>query len=130
MGLIAAPPDGLLFVRVSDSFAVGVGSQQEESVTEVRGADGCRGYTIPFRIPPARGQVGEDVGKPSAKQPWDVLHEQVSASHAASDPPYLGPEPSLVGLRESFAGDADGLTWESRSNEIHRSTPRHRIEGA
>jgi hypothetical protein len=126
-----APPDGLRFVRVSDESATGVGSrcEKEESVAEVRGADGCRRYTVPFRIPPARGQVGEDVGKPSANEPWDILQEEVPASHAASDPPDFGPEPTLVELRESFAGNADGLTRESSSDEIHRSTPRRRIEG-
>jgi hypothetical protein len=31
---------------------------------------------------------------------------------------------------ESPAGETDGLAWESRTDEIHRSTPRSAIEGA
>jgi hypothetical protein len=56
---------------------VGVGSEEEEAIADVRGADGDRRNAVPLRIPPARGQVGEDSVKPSrAKEPWDVLHEE------------------------------------------------------
>ncbi len=127
---MAAPPDGLRFVRVSLSCAVGVGSEQKESFAKVRGTDACRGYTVPFRIPPARGQVGKDVAEPSANEPWDIFHEEESRSHVASDPPDLGPEPAFISLCESLTSDANGLTWEPSSDEIHDATPRRRIEGA
>ena len=42
------------------SVACGVGSKQEETIAEVRGANACRGNAVPFRNPPARGQVFED----------------------------------------------------------------------
>ena len=59
--------------------ASGVG-HKPDAVTAVRGADGGRGYAIPFRVIPARGQVSDHVSKSPSKQTCDVLHEDVARS--------------------------------------------------
>jgi hypothetical protein len=46
----------------------------------MRGADVGRSEAVPFRVIPARGQVSEYVSHPSSKEPWDVLHDDVSGS--------------------------------------------------
>jgi hypothetical protein len=56
-GRIAAPGLGLWLNP--PGLAAGVGNH-EESVTSVIGADGGRGYTVPLRIEPERGQVTEE----------------------------------------------------------------------
>jgi len=51
-----------------------------DPVTEMRGTDGCRWYTVPLCVIPARGQVSEYVAKPPNKEPWDVLQQHPSGS--------------------------------------------------
>jgi hypothetical protein len=127
-GRTAAPFDGDRLTRVSDVSAMGVGSKQEEPIAEVRGADGGRWYAVPIRSPPARGQITEDPLESHGKQPWNILQEEVRGTHSASDAPYLVPEPPLVVGPGAATGDADGLTREPRSDEIHDSTPWRRVE--
>jgi hypothetical protein len=63
-------------IHGEDWFAVLVGvCNNEKSVTEVRGTNGCRRNAIPFRIEPEVGQIGEDGSKPKGKVPWDVLQQ-------------------------------------------------------
>ena len=128
-GRVAAPDDGDRFTRVSLVQAVGVGSQDEEPVTEVRGADGCRGDTVPFRNPPARGQVCEYRAEAQGKVTWDVLAEEEPRVRFPDDAPDVRPEVARIADPATLAGDGEGLAWVSRSDEIHRSTPRATIEG-
>lgn len=61
------------------AFAVGV-CNNEDAVTEVRGADGCRWDAVPFRVEPDLGQVPEYSSKPERKVACDVLQDRVSGS--------------------------------------------------
>jgi len=55
-------------------------SDDEYAVAEMRGADGCRWYAVPFRVIPARGQSTEDVIKSGSKEPWHVFQQDASGS--------------------------------------------------
>jgi hypothetical protein len=109
--------------------AAGVGSEQEEAIALVRGADGGRRDAVPFRRPPARGQVTDDPVEGPGEVSGDVLHEQVSGSHLASDAPDLVPEPALVGGAAALAGEGLGLAGVASRDEIHSATPRSAVEG-
>jgi hypothetical protein len=61
------------------SWQVGVG-HDEDPVTSVRGADGCRRYAVPLSVIPARGQVCEYLSHSSRKESWDVLHHDEPGS--------------------------------------------------
>ncbi len=63
------------------------------------------------------------------KEPWDVLQEDEARSHLTNDPSDIGPEPAVVVGSLALAGDGERLTWKSRRDEIHDSTPRRAIEG-
>jgi hypothetical protein len=115
------------------SRAVGVGSEQEDAIAEVRGADGCRWHTVPFRSPPARCQVAEDFAERlpvvNTEQSGHVFDEQRTGTSLSDDSPDVRPEPSLVVDASSFAGNACALAGESGNDEIHPSTKRAAIEG-
>lgn len=106
-----------------------MGSEQEETIAEVRGADGGCWYAVPLRSPPALGQVTEDPPERPGEMPGDVLHEEVAGSHLASDSPDLVPEPSLVGDAAALAGDGLRLAGVPSHDEIHVATPRSAVEG-
>ncbi len=105
------------------SDAVGVGSEQEDTISEVRGADGTRGNTVPLRSPPARAQVPEDFLESSAavngKEPGDVLDKEPSRPDLLDDAPDLRPEPPLVFCAEALTRNAGTLTGETCNDEIH-----------
>lgn len=113
--------------------AVGVGSEQVEAISEVRGADGSRGNAIPLRRPPDRGQAFEDLleGRTivDREQPWHILDEQHRRSTVADDPPDVRPEPSLVTDAGASTSHGCRLTGEPRSDDIHDSAPRCAVEG-
>ena len=94
------------------------------------GANIGRSKTTPFRIEPERGQVAENVSKPSRNEPWHVFQEDELRSYFAKYSRHVWPEPSLVGLGFSLAGEADGLTREPGSDAIHFATPRATVEGS
>ncbi|HVQ60396.1 MAG TPA: hypothetical protein VMS60_15960 [Solirubrobacterales bacterium] len=117
---------------LSPSDAVGVGSNGEEPLTEVRGTDGCCWKHIPDKIETDRGQVciylsGKVSGVPSRgseiKEIRDVLHEHVSGSKLANGSEHLSPQNgfgvaealSLSGRRDSLAGEAAGDDIDSSS---------------
>src|SRR5690606_32081470 len=93
----------------------------EDSITEVIGANGCRWNAIPFCIIPARGQVSEYNVQPSRKQRCDVLHEHVSGSKLANDPGKLSPQAgTFSGNSGSLSGIANILARESSADKIDR----------
>jgi hypothetical protein len=97
----------------------------------MRGADGGRRYAVPFRSPPARGQVGEDSIEPArGKEPWDVLHEEEAGSNLANDTPDLVPEPPLVGDASSLPGERVRLAREAGANDVHPTGKRPTVEGS
>jgi hypothetical protein len=59
----------------------------------------------------------------------DVLQEHESRSHVTNDPSNGRPEPPVIFNTFSLTGSRERLAWESRSDEIHASTPRCAVEG-
>jgi hypothetical protein len=124
------------FVRPgSCDLGVGHGNcEAEPSLATVRGARFFRAEYVPFTIEPEDDQRTKhpvEEGSPiSGKDAWDVLKKDVSRLHFTDDPGNVVPDESLVVHSSPLAGEADGLAWESRSDEIHRSTPRPAVEGA
>jgi hypothetical protein len=82
------------------------------------GTDEGRWYAVPLRVIPECGQVAEYVSHSPSKQPWDVFHENEPGSYVANGPLECWPEPPAICLRESFAGEADGLAGESTANKV------------
>lgn len=66
-------------LRLWFPLTVGVG-HDEDSVPEVRGANGRSRNARPLRVIPERGQFPEYAIKPPNKQAWRVLHEHVAGS--------------------------------------------------
>lgn len=83
----------------------------------------------PLRIEPEVGQLPENASEAQGKVPSDVLQQDVSRSHLANDSSDVGPEVALVVFTVALTCVGEGLAGVSRSNEIHRSTPRSAIEG-
>ncbi len=90
----------------------------------MRGSKVGRSDATPLRIEPELGQRSKDVSKSSNKEPWHIFQKDVAGSYFAKYPFDVRPEPSLVVLREPFAGEADRLTRESGNDEIHVSAKR------
>ena len=134
LGRSCSPPTPLIpFWLEPYCDALGVGSKQEETISEVRGATGCRGDTVPLRSPPESCQVPEDflegpttVNREEAR---DVFDEEPRRTDFLRDAPDLGPEPALVVDPEALAGDGGALTGETGNDEIHASAVRLASEG-
>jgi hypothetical protein len=121
------------FWELSYSDAAGVGSKQEDTISEVRGADGCRGDTVPLRIPPARAQVPEDALERSppvdGEETRNVFSEDPPRAGFLRDAPDLRPEPTLVVDAAPLPGEGGSLARETRNDEIHESAEASAIEG-
>src|SRR5690606_9824206 len=91
----------------------------ENAITEVIGANGCRRNAIPFRIIPARGQISEYNVQPSRKQRCDVLHDDVAWSKLANDPGKLSPQAGTFAFNSgSLSCIANVLAGEASADEI------------
>ena len=105
-------------------------SKKEEPLPDVAGANVGRSDTTPFRREPEAGKSCEDGSKSMANKPRDIFKEDEPGLALLEDPFDVGPEPTLVVGPESLAGGAERLTRESRSDDIHDSTPRAAVEGS
>jgi len=110
-------------------LAIGVGSKDPDSLSQVGGSDIGRREHTPFRIEPEVGQVSENSIHPPNKEPWHVLHEDVSRSNFANHSRHLGPE-SASGAVDTglLAGDADVLAGESAGDDVNAPSPGSSIE--
>lgn len=76
-----------------------MGSNGDDPVTEVRGAEGCRWKAIPFDIEPERGQVPDNLSPhgsvPDSKEVRHVLHQHVPRSKLANAAGHLSPQNGL-----------------------------------
>jgi hypothetical protein len=102
----------------SPAVGVGIPGHDPDAIAlmgcaNIPGSEHC-----PFRIEPERGKVSEDKVESSSKEPWDVLSDDVAGSKYANESGELGPEPAFVGLRESLAGEADGLAGEPAGEDV------------
>lgn len=111
--------------------ASGVDSNGEHPVTEVRGADGSSGNTVPSDVTePERGQVPEN-GSPErafrlswvcrhASNVGDVLDEYVARSNLANDSPHLAPQSGFdVFEAGALACRAGALAGEAAGDEVN-----------
>jgi hypothetical protein len=72
-----------------------------------------------LRVIPDRGQVPENLLKPSSKQACDVLHDRVLRSNLANESRKLRPKPrALAGEPSSLASERNILTGETAADEI------------
>jgi hypothetical protein len=105
--------------------ALGVGSDDEDALADVRGSDVAGTEHRPLRIEPEAGNVGQHVSQSGRAQAEHVLSDHDRGAELFDDSRKLGPEPSLVVLRASLAGEADGLAGKSSAHQIHAScSPR------
>ena len=97
----------------------------------MRGADGGRGKSKPFRVEPEVGKRTKDNVEASKSEDCHVLHENESRSHFANDPSELEPKAGTVPAADPLAsaGAADVLARESARDVIHDATPRAAVEG-
>lgn len=95
----------------------------------MRRTDIGRTNARPLRIEPELGQVSENSSEAQGKVASDVLQIDESGLHLANDSSDIGPEMALVVFSVALAGMRERLARVSRSDEIHRSTPRSAVEG-
>jgi hypothetical protein len=118
VGLQRPPPP---FSR--PSAATGVGSNGENPVTAVRGADGGSRYAVPRHVIPERGQVA-DHGSPdrspmNSEDRGHVLHQHESGPKLANDSLELGPQRSLrVSETSPLPGGRCSLTREAAGDAV------------
>src|SRR5690606_23559328 len=118
-GRTAAPEVSDSLFSSAVSLAAGI-RNDENSITEVIGANGCRRNAIPLRIIPARGQVSEYDAQPSSKQRCYVLHDDVAGSKLANDPGKLRPQAGAFASNAcSLSGIANVLAGEASADEIN-----------
>jgi hypothetical protein len=100
-------------------LASGVGNNPD-AVAAVMGTNGGSRYAVPFRIIPERGQVSENVSKPSTKQSCDVFHEDVSRSNFANNSGVLSPQPAaLAGKSSALSRKANVLAGEAAADNVN-----------
>jgi hypothetical protein len=104
--------------------------QEEQPLALVRRAHVARSEQIPLDIRPALGKVGKNSVEPKRKVPGDVLAEQVSSAALAPDSEHVGPQVAFVEPARALSGEAEGLAWVPRNDEIHRATPNSSVEGS
>jgi hypothetical protein len=87
------------------------------------------GVQAPLRIEPQRMEVEKDVLESGGDETRNVLQEANRSAAVSDDASDFWPEPAGVSSAGSLACDGDGLAWESRNDQIHRSAPASSVEG-
>lgn len=101
------------------SLARGVGNNPSP-VSSVRRTNGGSRYAMPLRIKPERGQRSENIAKPSIKQLWAVLHDDVAGSNFANETLIFEPQSaSFSGEAESASAGGNVLTGEAPTNDVN-----------
>jgi hypothetical protein len=111
------------------SQAFGVGSKDENSLSQMRRADLGSREQIPLRIEPEPGQVAQYGSKSSSNKPRHVLQQDRSGLHLANDLGDAGPEPAVVFGSLTGSCGRPRLAGEPGSDEIHSATPGAAVEG-
>lgn len=97
----------------------GVG-HNPDSVAAVTGTNVGSWYAVPLRIIPERGQISENVSKPSTKQCCDVFHDDVSGCQLANQAGDFRPKPAaLTGKPCTLSGRADILAGEPSADRVN-----------
>jgi len=109
--LPAAPPRQSPY-----ELAVGVG-KYEEPDPPVGRSDFGRAETVPLRIEPEMGKVGQHVSQAGRPQAGDVFDEHDSRTKPIDNCSEMRPEPPRVLLRFPLARDARGLAGEPAADD-------------
>jgi hypothetical protein len=113
------------------SFVVAVGhSEAEPTLAPVRCVDVGRAKHVPFRTPPERGKVRQNLMSTRIDDRWDVFEEAAGSARLPNDSENVRPKPAFVGGAALFSGDAEGLTREARSDAIHDSSKSPCVEAS
>jgi hypothetical protein len=95
-------------------------AQDVDPLPAVRRSNVARSKTVPSRIEPERGKVGEDGIESSSNESCDVFNEHVAGSNQAHGVPHGLPEAGpLAGDSGSEPGVGDVLTGKTSRHEIH-----------
>jgi len=86
----------------------------------VKGSRLPRSEHRPLRIEPEDGQAPQNVSKSERSDTWNVFQEDVAGSSQANCSLDGRPQPPVVVLPCSPAGDADGLAGEPGCDEVAR----------
>lgn len=77
---------------------------------------------MPFCIKPERGQVAENVSKPSTKQSCDVFHNDKTGFQLANKTGVFTPEPRTFTVKSGAVScEADILAGEASANNVNWS---------
>lgn len=112
------------------AVAVGVGSNDPDAISLVRGAGVDRSQHAPSRVIPQRGKITEDSGKSSVNKSWAVFHEDVTRSNFADNARHVSPHAAFGAVdAPPFACDGDVLAREASRNHVNNSSPGMPVEG-
>jgi hypothetical protein len=124
------PSPRLPLFRVPYCCAVGVGSNEPDSVSLVGSSDMARSQHSPPRIVPHRGKITEDHGKPSANKERAVFHEDEAGSNFADDARHLSPQSApRSGDTGSTSGSGDVLAREASRHHVNTASPWSSVKG-
>jgi hypothetical protein len=111
--------------------AVGVGSNDPESIALVRRTRVVGSQHTPSRIIPQRPKVTEDGGKASGNKKRRVLHEDETRSNLADDSRHVMPQPrTLAGNSGALAGRRDVLAGKAARYDVNTAAPRSAVKGS
>jgi len=108
---------------------VGQPCEDEDPLPLVAGSHLSCLKSSPDNIIPQRGKRSEYGFKSEPNKSWDVLTNEPSGLNLAKDSLNVIPEPALVVHPSLFSCCAEGLTRESRRDDIHDATPWFAVKG-
>lgn len=100
------------------AHALGVGSNDPDSVSPVRSANAGSAETRPFSIEPEAGKIGQHDGQSGLSQSRHVLSDDDGRTDLLDDPGVLWPQPAIVGETSPSSCDAEWLAWEPPADHI------------
>lgn len=112
-----------------DSLTLWRGNEAEDTIPLVVRARFGSTEHVPLRIRPELGHFREHLSQTSRNKPPHVLEEHERGLALLEHAQNMRPKVPWVLGRESFSCDGERLTRESRSDEIHDSTPLATVEG-
>lgn len=77
-------------------------------------------HSPPAVIPHCGHVIEYSVDVSGNNDPWDIFQQALSGSNDANNVPRLRPHISFVFAAESLPAVAEGLAWESRSNDVNQ----------
>lgn len=110
-------------MSMSMQFAVGVGTQDPDSIATVSRIDGCSRNNKRPRGVPETFQVSEHIVECQRDDPSNILANDPSGSCECNNFAHRRPEVTVVSLCSLFSSVAEGLAGEAATDEIDSSKP-------